>query len=214
MKSVIFPEADIQSLLADRKTMFRVPMKPQPPVNANYYLKGTEDLAGHFKFVDKDDPFRAALTDWIKSPYLPGETIYVKETFGLIDLRTGSSIIAGPPPKGDDWNDFEIVYKTSMSDFEESFNYKWFSPIFLPKNQSRFKLKILNVRAEQVQRITEEDCFMEGIEDICKVNPIAAATWSPIPDFVFNWDNRFCKSEYQWANNPWVWVNEFVRVKG
>ena len=183
MKSVIFNETDIHSLLADRKTIFRVPgklLKSEPP------------------FTDSK----------MYPPYLPGEVIFVREAFGLIDLRTGSSIIAGPPPKGNEWNDFAIIHQATMSDFEESFVYKWFSPVYMPEWTANFKLSIIDVRKEHLQDITEEDAIREGLD------PKLRKGYGFRYVFGSFWNFRYAqKPEYQWEANPWVWRNEFDRVK-
>ena len=175
MKSVILPEADLQALEAGRKTMFRMPMNPQ--VDTSYWKPEALSRPKEWRkmimimlgpgyhgydenlwcLYNVEDKSSAVPYTCRKSPYLPGEVIYVKN--------------------------------------------------------SSFKLKILTAGVERVQKITEEDCFSEGIENICENNLIAEATWSPIPDFIYYWDIRYSKKpRYQWAQNPWVWKFGIERI--
>jgi len=194
MKSVIFPAEDIRAI--DRKTMFRVVMKPQPPdivSEIKPYCTGINWLlAGYWKANGCWNS-----TGPLKAPYLPGETIYVKETWcsgsGIFHKYSGRPVV--------------VYYKADNPPFPGMYDkFKWKSPIYMPEWASRFKLKILTVGAEQVQEITEEDCFREGVKNICANDPIAGATWSPLPNFIHFWDARYAKNpEYQWNKNPWMW---------
>jgi len=222
MKSVIFPEIDIQALQDNQKNMFRIPVKPQwyelPFSNAEWspdwqqraFKDGPDYLHVPFTINGIEDGFAR-----IYPLYLPGEVIYVKEKFGLISLRSGNSIIGRPSPKGDEWNHFQIVYKASMSDFEESFNYKWFSPIYLPERFSRFRLKILTARAEPVQEITEENAVRKGFNAVEFGRYKFQDTKLAKSYFIQYWDTRYAhKPEYQWQKNPWTWVHRIERMKG
>ena len=107
--------------------------------------------------------------------------------------------------------------------------------IHMPRWASRINLEIVDIRVERVADITPEDCQQEGHEirlDIALIgNPIhleAAKYW-----FMDLWDSingkRQIKHEweddngvthsemvdahYSWADNPYVWIVEFKRIK-
>jgi hypothetical protein len=92
------------------------------------------------------------------------------------------------------------------------------SPLHLPARFARDFIKILSVRPERLQEITEEDCITEGIYS----NSI-------YKDVCFHWEKKDCgyetsrtayhvlwntinKPPYDWESNPWVWVYTFTGV--
>jgi hypothetical protein len=93
--------------------------------------------------------------------------------------------------------------------------------IFMPKNLSRLWLQVITVRAERLQRITEQDAKAEGVRREFEVST---------EDFIYNkdwnankastyrlgfkhlWDSLNEKRGYGWDKNPWVWVVEFERT--
>lgn len=73
--------------------------------------------------------------------------------------------------------------------------------------------KVLGVRAERVQDISEEDARAEGV----KAQSVAlspgiesyVATFAELWDDIYN--DEYKHGPYCWDNNPWVWVYEFAK---
>lgn len=103
-----------------------------------------------------------------------------------------------------------IKYKAD-EEYENEFGLKWKSPRFMPRWASRITLKIINVTAERLKNITEEDAKKEGFEighGLDESSPFFAKG-----AFKKYWDILYHKKpEYQWLSNPWVWVIEFKRL--
>jgi len=82
------------------------------------------------------------------------------------------------------------------------------SGAFDPKKLARIWLKVLNVRAEQLQEITIEDIKKEGILSCIKRG---------CPTFVIAfaelWDSLNAKRGYPYESNPWVFRYEFTRIE-
>ena len=94
-----------------------------------------------------------------------------------------------------------IAYKASWDAVPE---WKWRSPIFMPRWASRITLEIIGIRVERLQEIThspfDNDCHAEGFNnpsDLC------------LNDFMRYWDLLNAKRGYGWETNPWVWIIEF-----
>jgi hypothetical protein len=91
---------------------------------------------------------------------------------------------------------------------------RWRPSIHMPRWASRLSLRVLAVRVERLQDITESDILGEGV-----TVPIAAARtgvpWSSIPTLHDAW--RLCWDSINgkrapWSSNPYVWVVEFERA--
>lgn len=140
----------------------------------------------------------------ITPPYQPGDILYVRETWKQA-------------PNGyyyyEDWQRNDIADVT-----------KWKPSIHMPKKATRIWLKVMNVRVERLQEITDEQAKREGIQyDECPTG----FTWkqetdmhncytTPIGAMQALWNSTIKKSDldqHGWDVNPWVWVIEFERCE-
>ena len=89
---------------------------------------------------------------------------------------------------------------------------KWHPSIHMPKGAARIWLKVIDVRIERLQDITEAGAINEGcIDDIEYAKGKSARN-----HFVDMWNNTIKKPDidiYGWSANPWVWVIEFERCE-
>jgi hypothetical protein len=140
----------------------------------------------------------------IPSPYgQSGDLLWVRETW-----RTDQGFDDVKPR--DLPRDALIQYKadgtilgTRMGPFG-----KWRPSIFMPRWASRITLRVLSIRVEQIQQISEEDCFAEGaIPPKLITSPI-----DPIGLFRELWNSINAKRGYGWDDNPCVWVVKFERI--
>ena len=141
---------------------------------------------------------------FFKLPCEPGDILYVRETWKKA-------------PNGyyyyEDWQRNDIADIT-----------KWKPSIHMPKEAARIWLKVMNVRVERLQEITDEQAKREGIQyDECPTG----FTWkqetdmhncytTPIGAMQALWNSTIKKSDldcYGWDANPWVWVIEFERCE-
>ena len=137
---------------------------------------------------------------FFKLPCEPGDILYVRETWKKA-------------PNGyyyyEDWQRNDIADIT-----------KWKPSIHMPKEATRIWLKVMNVRVERLQEITDEQAKREGIQyDECPTG----FTWkqetdmhncytTPIGAMQALWNSTIKKSDldrYGWDASPWVWVIEF-----
>lgn len=89
-----------------------------------------------------------------------------------------------------------IKFKADTKDID---SYKWKSPMYMCKSDSRIILEITNIRVEQLHDITEEDAIREG--------------FYAMDNFMEAWRNLNAKRGYPWESNPWVWVISFKVMK-
>ena len=83
---------------------------------------------------------------------------------------------------------------------------------FMPRWASRITLRVLEVRVERLQAITEADAIAEGVEADHMLSVRGGSTTAR-DEFSALWDSINGKREYcAWADDPWVWVVRFERV--
>lgn len=160
-----------------------------------------------------------------RSPYQPGDILYVRETWS-------------------EWTD-GYLYKAWNSPFPqagESPAMKWHPSIHMPKEAARIWLKVTDVRAERLQDMTDNDAEAEGMPDsldypvnkaycpLCKGEGIIGTidvhslghmdVDCPYCDgyrkrFENLWNSINQKSidRYGWDANPYIWVIEFERCE-
>lgn len=201
----IFIAADLISALLDgRKSCMRCPVTFLAGENPNWtgYLKD-----GAMLYNGRNEPCIE------KTPYQPGEILYVRETWHKYTKRVG---------EGESCHLAEFYgYKASISNSEDA-NEPWKSPACMPKEAARIWLKITNVRVERLQEITEDGCVSEGVYPSrckecnsafgCDICPDEG--YNEIDDFSEIWNSTIKKSDidrYGWDANPWVFVYEFER---
>ncbi len=143
-------------------------------------------------------------------PYLPGDILYVRETWGE-GYEEGTYIY-----KADD-------KLANLPEFKESSKLIYHPSIHMPKEAARIFLKVTNVRVERLQDMPHDGPLKEGIH-YCECP--GGFAWKSDTD-MYNcyttpmgcmkalWDSTIKKSDiyqYGWDANPWAWVIEFERV--
>lgn len=139
-----------------------------------------------------------------RSPYQPGDILYVRET----------------------WMDYAglTMYKADCDIYRlDSLNFAgfgWKPSIHMPKEAARIWLKVTNVRVERLHDITEDGVEAEGAIDnrgfIHSPENEYDRIYTAREHFIGIWDRTIKKSDldrYGWNTNPWVWVIEFERCK-
>lgn len=88
---------------------------------------------------------------------------------------------------------------------------RWRSSIHMPRWISRIDLRILSVRPERLQQISEADAEAEGITKFYD-DPNRVDRRHPKfrEGFHTAWDDIHKKRGRGWASDPWVWRIEFV----
>jgi hypothetical protein len=120
--------------------------------------------------------------------YKTGDILYVRETW----CKNGDT----------------YLYKAGNPHLQNNIHIKWKPSIHMPKEAARIFLSVKDVRVERLQDITEEEAEKEGAKAYGSNN--CSGTSARIA-FAEIWDGT-TKPEYEWRNNPWVWVIEFERI--
>ena len=212
IKPILFNTEMVRAILDGRKTCTRRLVKPQPDGKHTFPLGFVTDSTekkevGCFGFgIDEC----GGSIKYIKPPYQPGDTMYVRET----------------------WMDYAglTMYKADCDIYRlDSLNFAgfvWHPSIHMPKGAARIWLKVTDVRVERLHDITPKGAESEGVgnlfyDDIgygeknygTEVDPEYGITKE---QFAWLWESTIKKSDldcYGWDANPWVWVIEFERCE-
>lgn len=101
---------------------------------------------------------------------------------------------------------------------------KWRPSIHMPKEAARIWLRVVDVRAERLQEISNEQIIKEGarqetINSYIEQMPEKSEVWTNAAyalEWMQIWDSTIKKKDldtYGWTANPWVWVIEFERCE-
>ena len=198
MKGKCFDDQRLSLVQDGTVTQFRELVKPQPQ----------EGVTGIYPGYDGDTYWREhrlnagyGKTGYTMLPahrprFVPGEVVYVKEPW--CGGQHGMSV-----QYRDDWTPHD-------------YGPSWRSAASMPASSARTFLRILDVRAERLQEISEEDAMREGsVAQFSSVHGLPrldgyglrCVGLKPIPmqGFMALWDS-LAKPGERWDDKPWVWV--------
>jgi hypothetical protein len=182
VKPILFSTPMVQAIRReiDPKTMTRRVINPQP----THMHWNTIGWAGW----DDGHGYK------VRQPYQQGDILWVRETWCNINKPDYEP---------------EYCYFSDAIDSEDydSSEWKWRPSIFMPKEACRTWLRVMNVRPERVQDISEADAKAEGI--LSEFDEFGGHKYG----FRLLWDSLNAKRGYPWSANNWVWVYTFERCK-
>lgn len=178
MKPILFSAPMVRAILDGRKSMTRRVIKP-PKWSTGYYddfeLNGTEVQA----ICDDTGCFAK-----INPSYSIGDILWVRETWTYLGTDGENNPCFG--------------YRATSPHLQDNMYVKWRPSIFMPKEASRIFLRVISIRAERLQDISEEDARSEGL--VIRYR------------FINLWDELNSKRGYGWDLNPFVWVYGFEQI--
>lgn len=227
-KPILFSTEMVRAILEDRKTQTRRVIKMPRHISDMY--ETDQDLHRNIASINRD-----GAGDWIAwepapmtdeettrlypdgggfpCPYgHPGDTLWVRETWATInryDHLEPSDIPRGDVRWPSVWYYTPPTAAASAQNTNSPFLGKKRQSIFMPRWASRLTLKVIDVRVERVQGISEEDARDEGVSDL---PDNADGIWCARDRFMRLWDSINEKRGYPWSSNPWVWVIEFKKM--
>ena len=163
-----------------------------------------------------------------RSPYQPGDILYVRETWQYLYELDGNEQVIEETGEYYYAATDTIPFDTYVDENGVKHDHApWRPSIHMPKEAARIWLKVTDVRVERLQSITVEGAIREGAEgEKCHHTNAGAfgctdcmnTGWIEPPqvEFMQIWDSTIKKSDldrYGWDANPWVWVIEFERCE-
>ncbi|MCQ2017258.1 hypothetical protein [Clostridium butyricum] len=203
MKPILFNTEMVQAILDSRKTTTRRIIKVNNSLEFMGFKEGKALLGKG-----------CCIHETIKAPYMPGDILYVRETWGISNPlgdfarnnRTAEYIYKAGYAKGE---------RISITREDEKNLGVWKPSIHMPKDAARIFLKVTSARVERLQDITEDGIRAEGITCDKEYEEFKNAAESNCEvKFATLWDSTVNKKDidkYSWNADPYVWVIEFER---
>jgi hypothetical protein len=193
MKGLSFSEPMMKAWLSGQKSITRRLMNPQPTENVGI----VDDTWIEWWKVDRGDGESDTDCRILKPRYLPGETVYIKETWFQVQNK--------------DFTPGMVIYKSDgWKPSEKGCPVGWKSPRFMPSWAARSHALIVSVRPERVQEITREDAHNEGFWP----GQNGLESWNGKPygnaqlAFQACWESLYPGS---WGRNDFVWRIELEK---
>lgn len=231
MKGLSFSEPMVKAWMSGRKTVTRRLMNPQPE-SVEWWLHGKRTAPGIGSYLCRDENGAGwSSCGKFKPRYLPGETVYIKETWrvgawdengGLVAIdykadrfvATRKEYIQIPDAKTFEklWiESTEDARRAGMkTDCDGQYHWtpgqgptRWRSPLFMPEWAARSHALIVSVRPERVREITESEAILEGFFFAGHGDD-----WMRHDGFRATWDRLHPGS---WGRNDWVWRIELEK---
>ncbi len=153
-------------------------------------------------------------------PYRPGDILYVRETWCYEESKYHYRA---------DGEEIEILGANGVKFwFGKADGLKWRPSIHMPKEAARLFLRVISVRIERLQDITDADAQKEGAvdrEDLRRIWNNCYSKPRPVKDKhgeidhyeSYPWEDvmetrTFRGKPWYIIGNPWVWVIEFERI--
>ena len=201
-KPIIFSTEMVRAILDGRKTQTRRVVKPQPkPHQSGGWIW---EKVGGVIATKSGKIYKSKMLS--RNPYgQSGDRLWVRETWRIFDNKN-EDCGCNEPCSCHRYNGKPIYRANNPED-----GYKWKPSIHMPKKYARIWLEITNIRVERLQEISEEDSIAEGSQIPCSELPKSCqqGTLTERTQFSRIWDSINGK-KYPWADNPWVWVIEFL----
>lgn len=214
IKPILFNTEMVRAILEGRKTCTRRVIKPQwEECPACKYVHNEyiyDKMAENVYCARCGCPLEPER----RSPYQPGDILYVRETWQyLYELDGNEQVVEGTGKYYYAATD-TIPFDTYVDENGVKHDHApWKPSIHMPKEAARIWLKVTDVRVERLQDITADDIRSEGLSSIAVHAgnmEIALKEWKKL------WNSTIKKSDldrYGWDANPWVWVIEFERCE-
>lgn len=195
MKPILFNTEMVRAILDGRKTATRRVVKPQPPKTARLEYAPKYGEALDYETCPYPSPNERVA---YKAPYLPGNILYVRETWA-------------------EWEGGYVFKADPVPSYPHSFVDHWRPSIHMPAEAARIFLRVTDVRVERLQEIDGAGAEAEGAIEIN--NPMIRedkVTFDAYGRKMFAvlWEATVGEAKRVkngWAANPWVWVIEFER---
>lgn len=250
VKPILFNTEMVQAILEGRKTQTRRivkgiegihPYRAEPTENAYDTLAEWDFLCGENLNGGYYDFCQAA-----KAPYAVGDVLWVRETWahGYVersDVEGSNEVWFESSPVG--CNGYigalsQFFYRGDKKNYSE-IDVKWHPSIHMPKKAARIFLKVIDIRAEKLNDISNAEALAEGVPRDYPMNPVycpmckgtglvgthhpdtlghmdvdCSACAKPTVRFSNLWDSTVTNYlRFGWRSNPWIWVIEFERCK-
>lgn len=229
IKPILFNTEMVRAILDERKTCTRRICKDANEYTVpdmDFYNADRRTYVVH-NYANKEHTEQLSIAERTCS-ICPGDILYVRETWQCwrahryeatadIRFRAGGDDVRLQFANGNTDSINRLDYDTFVHKWF-SHNGEWKPSLFMPKEAARIWLKVMDVRVERLQEISEDGAKAEGanFKNGKNVGFEEKMNRTAIERFAEIWNSTIKKSDldrYGWDANPWVWVIEFERCE-
>lgn len=246
VRPILFSGPMIGALLDGRKTqtrrvlnrarVFATPERPAFTLTGDDMARALQN-ADRFRRIEGDGWFWEAdayewqaphtRTGWMAHiGYAPGDLLYVRESFGSVELEGGGIGNYYIVYDADEWSREHKGKRCGMPQPKEwrpsPLPCKLYPSIHMPRRLSRLTLEVTDVRVQRVQEMSWEDAEAEGVWHASQEYREQVCIWRDAPSrlrrlriehFAKLWDSLNAKRGYGWEVNPWVCAVSFRCIR-
>lgn len=204
-KPIVLKTWQIQALMDNRLTAARTPIKrgeANPEPSGYGFWKELNERDGLWYIKD----YNHGCVWWSENEYLKrfakhkaGDILFVKETWyyesHMYEKSEGEAL-------------YRYVYKADDAQYPVNVGVGEHGrkpSVHMPKEATRYFLRVTGVRVERLWDITDEQAVKEGCYE-----DYQSATSRQV--FMWKWQKTFDKRITPWISNPWTIVTTFERV--
>ncbi|MEE0432489.1 MAG: hypothetical protein UDF85_06135 [Lachnospiraceae bacterium] len=223
IKPILFSTEMVRAILDGRKTCTRRICKDANEYTVpdmDFYNADRRTYAVH-NFADNEQMEQLSTAERT-CPICPGDILYVRETWEHFDCCCCEGDEHGncyQEPQQNILNKSYGCYMYRATD-EIYGDAKWHPSIHMPKEAARIWLRVMDVRVERLQDVTEDGAKAEGAIDNRGFIHSPENEYDRIhtarDHFIKIWNSTIKKSDidrYGWDANPYVWVISFERCE-
>uniref|UniRef100_A0A6M3LT89 ASCH domain-containing protein n=1 Tax=viral metagenome TaxID=1070528 RepID=A0A6M3LT89_9ZZZZ len=204
-RPILFNSKMVSAILEGHKTQTRRVIKPQPDFSGVIYpslLKWRRFRSKWGAFPQNASKGSIPIFAYNCPFGKVGDKLYVREKFQLSKGDFASTLEEELNKKP------QVLYYASDSPRYRDKD-KWRPSIHMPKWASRITLEITDIRVERLQDIGYTEMKKEGC---LPVNCCGGMTETLLEEYWIPLWNSVAKKEYQWNQNPWVFVISFKKA--
>jgi len=147
-----------------------------------------------YSFFTMSDPVGTIGMCW-RPRYIPGDIVGIAEAHWRFGAFYGSGNRRFKT-MDDEMHPVKFLSPSEPPPTKDTVYYHKRPSLFLPYDMCRTYVEIEDVRAERLQKISEEDAIAEGIQ---------VFEYTAVDAFRILWDSINTKRGYPWKSNPFVW---------
>jgi len=203
MTTISFMNDMILAYQAGLKTQTRRVIQKQPPVG--WRLSSDTGMVYRGRTLARWESSNGMWTTYC--PYgQPGDLLGFLEGYQIVSADTSTRNVQVRYLADDTLFDVELTPQELAKWERRKYPYRATPGRFMYRSLVRYTPKILSIRVERVQDISDEDILTEGIDPIrCARTEVNREVFSEL------WDSINSKRGYGWNANPWCWVVEVER---
>ncbi len=216
MKPILHPTQALRAKAIDgTRTQFRLVIKPQPWYEKGYWFYEYKKGCSHY-IGDTHPTEHWNLENML--PYAPhaiGDILYHAEPYQIVQDYGGCELVGFYSDDNQPFNMIVTINEFSQWIAREK-PYRKSPARWMYKSLARYFYKVTNVRAGELQKISEADAKAEGVDTTRVFNhEVVDGIQNQEqyrPSFIDLWDSTH-KKPYLWDDNPWNFIFDIKRVE-